>query len=150
VAALKRRAEPLDDASARAFWQRHDLIRSQGALRARVGAPPAALAEVVRSGLRPLLATLRSGSAVLYPTLGLAFASGIPDDSRATVAAVEGARGALARLGGSLVLCSAPPEVRGPAGAWGAPPASIALMRRVKDELDPDHRLAPGRFVGGI
>jgi glycolate oxidase FAD binding subunit len=150
VAARKHEPERLDEAAARAFWERHDDVRTRGALRARAAAPPAALAEVVRSVLRPLLGTLRNGAAVLYPTLGLAFASGDPGEAGPTAAALGGARAALGPLGGSLVLCAAPAEIRARAGAWGAPPASIAVMRRVKDELDPDHRLAPGRFVGGI
>jgi glycolate dehydrogenase FAD-binding subunit len=29
---------------------------------------------------------------------------------------------------------------------WGAPPSALALMRRVKRQLDPDDRCAPGRF----
>ena len=29
-------------------------------------------------------------------------------------------------------------------------PELKALMRRLKDELDPPHRFSPGRFVGGI
>ena len=32
---------------------------------------------------------------------------------------------------------------------WGPVPG-LALMRRLKHELDPAHRLSPGRFVGGI
>jgi glycolate oxidase FAD binding subunit len=41
--------------------------------------------------------------------------------------------------------------VQDPAVAWGpVDPGALALMRRVKDQFDPEHRLAPGRFVGGI
>jgi glycolate oxidase FAD binding subunit len=32
---------------------------------------------------------------------------------------------------------------------WGPVP-SLGLMRAVKDQFDPEHRMAPGRFVGGI
>ena len=50
---------------------------------------------------------------------------------------------------GSAVLLQAPPAVRAAVDAWGPVPG-LALMRRVKDQFDPQHRLAPGRFVGGI
>jgi glycolate oxidase FAD binding subunit len=51
--------------------------------------------------------------------------------------------------GGSAVVLQAPPEIRGLVDTWG-PVHGLDLMRRVKDEFDPDHRFAPGRFVGGI
>jgi glycolate oxidase FAD binding subunit len=50
---------------------------------------------------------------------------------------------------GSAVVLHAPPQVRELLDVWG-PVNGLALMRRVKDEFDPDHRFAPGRFVGGI
>ena len=50
---------------------------------------------------------------------------------------------------GSAVVLRAPTEVRALVDTWGPVPA-LELMRRVKAEFDPDHRLAPGRFVGGI
>ncbi|HEX9291887.1 MAG TPA: hypothetical protein VF904_20395, partial [Anaeromyxobacteraceae bacterium] len=129
---------------------RYDVIRTEGALRAKLTAPPAALAEAVRGALTPLLASLRGGAAALYPALGIAYASGDPVEAAGTVHAVAAARAALSRLGGALVLSAAPAAVRLAADVWGPPPPALPLMRRLKDQLDPDHRLAPGRFVGGL
>ena len=50
----------------------------------------------------------------------------------------------------SLVIERAPPTLKRALDVWGDPGASIALMRRIKDKLDPDHILNPGRYVGGI
>ena len=33
---------------------------------------------------------------------------------------------------------------------WGPAPSALSVMRSVKDRLDPERRLAPGRFVGEI
>ncbi|MBV8997238.1 MAG: FAD-binding oxidoreductase, partial [Pseudonocardiales bacterium] len=41
------------------------------------------------------------------------------------------------------------PQRKAALDVWGPVPA-LTLMRRLKDEFDPEHRLAPGRFVGGI
>jgi glycolate oxidase FAD binding subunit len=53
------------------------------------------------------------------------------------------------RHGGSAVILDAPQAIKQQLDLWGPVPA-LDLMRRVKDEFDPDHRLSPGRFVGGI
>ncbi|MQY02765.1 FAD-binding oxidoreductase [Actinomadura macrotermitis] len=55
---------------------------------------------------------------------------------------------ALRRIGGAVVR-SAPAQIRDAVDVWGPIPA-LSLMRRVKDQFDPEHRLSPGRFVGGI
>jgi glycolate dehydrogenase FAD-binding subunit len=49
----------------------------------------------------------------------------------------------------SVVVLRAPAEVMGAIDMWGPVP-SLGLMRSVKDQFDPDHRMAPGRFAGGI
>jgi glycolate oxidase FAD binding subunit len=54
-------------------------------------------------------------------------------------------RTASATWGGDVVVLDGPPGV----DRWG-PVRGLDLMRRVKDQFDPEHRLAPGRFVGGI
>lgn len=84
-----------------------------------------------------------AGAGVLY--------TGLPGDAEpeAVQRYVLAARTLCATAGGAAVLLRAPAAVRQTVDAWG-PVAGLALMRRLKDEFDPDHRMSPGRFVGGI
>ena len=49
----------------------------------------------------------------------------------------------------SAVVLHAPAGVRAAVDLWGPVPA-LGLMRAVKAQFDPEHRMAPGRFAGGI
>jgi glycolate oxidase FAD binding subunit len=50
---------------------------------------------------------------------------------------------------GHAVVLTAPEDTRERLDVWGPVPA-LGLMRRVKDQFDPDQRLSPGRYAGGI
>jgi glycolate oxidase FAD binding subunit len=70
---------------------------------------------------------------------------------------VTGLRAGLAGLAGenmppsvaSAVVVAAPAEVREVVDLWGPVP-SAGLMRAIKYQFDPEGRMAPGRFAGGI
>ena len=49
---------------------------------------------------------------------------------------------------GSVVVLAAPTPVLSAVSALGTVPGA-ALMRAVKDQFDPGHRMFPGRFAGG-
>ncbi|HYB49438.1 MAG TPA: hypothetical protein VED20_19120, partial [Streptosporangiaceae bacterium] len=49
---------------------------------------------------------------------------------------------------GSVTVLAAPPPVLAAAGAYGAVPGA-SLMRAIKDQFDPGHRMFPGRMTGG-
>jgi glycolate oxidase FAD binding subunit len=132
-----------------ALWARHDVVRSGGDVRAKATFPPARL-EAAVAALQPVRGALRAGAVVLHPALGIAFVSGALDDAAAVAGAIEAARDALRPGNGALVLAAAPPALRARVDPWGTPPSAVEVMRRLKRELDPDGRLAPGRFVGGI
>jgi glycolate oxidase FAD binding subunit len=68
------------------------------------------------------------------------------EDTREAVAAL---RAAVAPHDGSVVVVDAPQDVKRGLDVWG-PVRGLAVMRRVKAQFDPDARMAPGRFVGGI
>jgi glycolate oxidase FAD binding subunit len=72
-----------------------------------------------------------------------------PEVPRA-VEAIAGTRERLVARGGSLVVVKSPPVLKGTVDAWGSAGDALGLMRRVKERFDPDRRLSPGRFVGGI
>jgi glycolate dehydrogenase FAD-binding subunit len=58
-------------------------------------------------------------------------------------------RAIAARHGGSAVLRCASPHRKAALDVWGPVPA-LGLMRRLKEQFDPEYGLSPGRFVGGI
>ncbi|MUN40123.1 FAD-binding oxidoreductase [Actinomadura litoris] len=106
-----------------------------------VTAPPTAL---------PHLLTAADGPTVTWSGRGHGHV-GLPGDMSPSGVAefLRALRAALTPHKGTAVVRYAPREVRGDIDFWGPLPA-LALMRRVKDQFDPDHRLSPGRFVGGI
>jgi glycolate oxidase FAD binding subunit len=98
---------------------------------------------------------LRSKEAGLAPTvraspgIGILYA-GLPADvPLPSLAALLSALREDATGTESVVVLRGPRSVRTALEVWG-PVAGIGLMRRIKSEFDPEARLAPGRFVGGI
>jgi glycolate oxidase FAD binding subunit len=91
------------------------------------------------------VAVTARGSAAGVLHVGMAAAAG----PEAVAAVVQALRAVTARFDGTVTVLTAPPPVRDLVDLWGPVPG-LDLMRRLKDEMDPDHRLSPGRFVGGI
>ncbi len=146
VAGTPGAATHVDLARGDVFWARHDAIRAAAPLRIRVAALPTQLPEVAE-----LLAGLPD--LAWYGSLGLGFAGGaVPfsGDVEAAVRALSAARAALSAGGGSLVVEAAPAALRAQIDPWGPPPAAFAIMQRLKQRFDPDRRMNPGRFVGGL
>jgi len=71
-------------------------------------------------------------------------------DESALVDTLARLRAHAEKSGGSVVILSAPLEIRKRLDAWGDPGDALPLMRAVKQQLDPHGILNPGRFVGGI
>lgn len=102
-----------------------------------------------RTGLTPTVAG-SAGAGVLYARV-----SGTDAAESTGVAGVAEfvarLRGAVAGERGAVVVLTAPASVRAElaerGGMNGAVPG-LALMRAVKDQFDPGHRLAPGGFPG--
>ena len=101
-------------------------------------APTPAVSRFV-TGLRTVLA----GSVLSSPAPATAPSrAGAPSGAPLSPADVPPSRA-------SAVVLHAPAEVRAAVDLWG-PVAALGLMRAVKDQFDPGHRMAPGRFAGGI
>lgn len=116
----------------------------------KLTAPPADLPRVLAAVQRAVADRALSGELSGPAGVGVAYLRCRPDtDPDRLVAAVDDLRAALEPLHGQVVVLQSPPAAPALADRWGPVPA-LELMRRVKDRFDPDHRLAPGRFVGGI
>jgi glycolate oxidase FAD binding subunit len=105
---------------------------------AKVTCEPTGLAELLTTAPGALRGS--AGTGVLV--------TGLADSDRLGTELAQ-LRRIAARHGGGAVLRCAPPHRKVMLDVWGPVPA-LGLMRRLKNQFDPEHRLAPGRFVGGI
>jgi len=127
-----------DDGS---FWSRHDATRGGGSLRVKIASLPSKIAEVDKT-IAPLLGAMRNASFAWYATLGLGFISGDVDDVAAATHSLLATRQSL-----SIVL-EANPQLD--IDVWAPTTNAFPIMERLKLRFDPERRLNPGRFVGGL
>jgi hypothetical protein len=51
---------------------------------------------------------------------------------------------------GSVVIDAASPPLKGRVDVFGASRSDLVIMRRLKEQFDPQGTLAPGRFAGRL
>ncbi len=115
------------------IWERHS--RRAPVRWASIAAP--------RSELRQLVEALPRGAGWwAAPGIGVAHWA-IASDA----ASVSELRSKAEAVGGTLIMLAGPDDFIRDVGAWGTAPATIGIMRRIKNAFDPDGVLNPGRFV---
>lgn len=110
----------------------HDAARTGGPTRVRIASLPSRFADVVR-----IIETLEPTSFAWYATLGI----GYLECGAADGAALLKAREAI----GQLIV-----ETKTDIDPWGSPGNAFPIMKSLKQRFDPERRLNPGRFVGGL
>ncbi|MDE0343873.1 MAG: FAD-binding oxidoreductase [Deltaproteobacteria bacterium] len=119
-------------------------------------------ASLLPTGLTAFVAALENASAEHGVTMAVQAHAGngivrvrvqrteVENTSRSARALVEELRAAATALGGTLVVEQAAPDVKADLDIWGGGIEALPLMRRIKEALDPEGVLSPGRFVAGI
>jgi glycolate oxidase FAD binding subunit len=144
-----------------------EMLARRDRIHAEILDPPADTGTLVRVSFPPgqlagTLTVIRAAAAGNAVAAGIEGSAGagildvkIPAESPAATVArfLAALRAELARLGGlgvaRAVVVYAPEEVRSLTDTHGPIP-SLALMRAVKDEFDPEHRMAPGRLADAV
>jgi glycolate oxidase FAD binding subunit len=67
----------------------------------------------------------------------------------AELTVIDDLRRRVAPYDGSVVAVAVPPALQSAIDVWG-PVRGLEVMRRIKAQFDPQARMDPGRFVGGI
>jgi glycolate oxidase FAD binding subunit len=100
------------------------------------------------ASLSAVLGALPAGTALAaHAATGVTYAA-VPAGE--AVDALPRLRAAIAPHDGTAVVLRAPDAVRERLDHWGPVGDSLDLMRRVKERFDPERRMSPGRFVGGL
>jgi glycolate oxidase FAD binding subunit len=63
---------------------------------------------------------------------------------------LESARDVVARRGGSLLVDAAPLSLKRQIDVFGPLRNDFPIMKRLREEFDPNRTISPGRFIGRL
>lgn len=89
-----------------------------------------------------------SGNGILYSYIFVN--KGARSKKESLVSLIKEYSSVAAQNEGHLIVEAAPSDLKKRIDIWGASKGDYAIMRRLKQEIDPKGILNPGRFVGGI
>ncbi len=149
--------EMLEGNEAGELWQRlsdfgwegkpeRGLVLRLGCLPSRVGEVAAeifTLAQRQRYGIGMAMGPGRGVLRCVFPGLDW-------DDDMVVSSVVDGSRGVVESVGGYAVVERCPTQAKKRLDVWGDAGPGLAVMHRLKEQMDPTRLLNPGRFVGGI
>jgi glycolate oxidase subunit GlcD len=124
-------------------------LRDENQLSWRAGVRPTELQAFLKLAMEDN-GSADSSSALWHAGVGdgrVRVISSAVEDEASCVASLERLRAGARAWGGSLVIEDAPTEIKKAFEVWGIPGASLPLMQRVKNQLDPADTLSPGRFM---
>ncbi len=100
----------------------------------------------------PRLAALleKLGRVVVQAGTGVIYTTVVPGSPVELSSQIERVRAEVEKLGGSLTLETAPPEIKQRVDAWGALGDALPSMQALKRQLDPQGLLNPGRLDLGL
>lgn len=156
--ALRAKAEEvrrLNAAPGRQFWGKLGEVLNgrAGNLQIRVNAPMAEVAQALARIEQMVQEHDCTPELVSHFGLGVIILNvevGQPDSEVALARGVTTLRRQLAPQGGSVVLSRANPWSKAKVEVWGALPDTLNMVRRIKNQFDPQGVFAGGRFVGGL
>jgi glycolate oxidase FAD binding subunit len=133
------------------FWRTYDrMLAETGSTLLRVAVPPSRLVSALIEA-RAALGAVASLTATACAPLGVLRLATDKGEPASLGQAVERLRAFVAPDDGCVVIERGPTALRAVVDPWGpVPAAALALMRSLKEELDPGRTLNPGRFVGGL
>jgi glycolate oxidase FAD binding subunit len=122
---------------------------SDGEICLKIATVPSALPEVLR-GIDTLAWTKGIETRVTGQAASTVLWVAMRNNGDTIAETVEALRSVVSRGGGTVVVVAAPEDLKPSLDVWGPTTDAFPLMRRVKEQFDPDGTMSPGRFVGGL
>ncbi|MBI5288235.1 MAG: FAD-binding oxidoreductase [Chloroflexi bacterium] len=129
-------------------WDRWRAVFGPADLSLRVSVAPSDAGSIAENLDRRFVGDAAQISAT--STAGLVRINLAPADDARAPAIVDHVREIAVERGGVAIVDAAPLAVKQLIDVFGPPRSDIEIMRRLKQRLDPERLLSPGRFVGRI